>query len=88
MRIVLCYLLIINILTIVIYGIDKWKSKRNYWRIPESVLLLLALVGGSVGALLGMALWRHKTQHAKFKYGVPLILLLQVAVVVFLALKY
>jgi uncharacterized membrane protein YsdA (DUF1294 family) len=74
------YLLVINILAFVCYGLDKLKAKSNARRISEHALLLLALVGGSVGAWLGMLVWRHKTKHAKFRWGVPMILLLQVAV--------
>ena len=59
---------------------SKWKAGHKRWRIPEAALLLLALLGGSFGAWLGMYVWRHKTQHRKFKYGVPLILLVQVAI--------
>jgi uncharacterized membrane protein YsdA (DUF1294 family) len=73
------YLLVINILAFVCYGLDKLKAKRNARRISERALLLLALVGGSVGAWLGMLVWRHKTKHAKFRFGVPILLLLQVA---------
>ena len=75
---------IINVVAFFAYGIDKWKSQHNRWRIPESVLLVLAAVGGSVGAWLGMQAWRHKTQHKKFQYGVPAIFVAQVAVVVWL----
>ena len=74
------YLLIINLFTFVCYGVDKLMAKRNTPRISELALLLLALAGGSVGAWLGMQVWRHKTKHAKFRWGVPMILLLQVAV--------
>ena len=74
------YLLIINLVAFVCYGVDKLMAKRNTPRISERALLLLALVGGSVGAWLGMLVWRHKTKHAKFRWGVPMILLLQVAV--------
>jgi len=74
------YLLIINVFSFVCYGLDKLKAKGNARRISERALLLLALVGGSVGAWLGMLVWRHKTKHAKFRWGVPMILLLQVAI--------
>lgn len=74
------YLLIINILAFVCYGLDKLKAKRNAPRVSERTLLLLALVGGGVGAWFGMLVWRHKTKHAKFRWGVPMILLLQVAI--------
>lgn len=73
------YLLIINVLAFVCYGLDKLKAKRNAPRVSERTLLLLALVGGGVGAWLGMLVWRHKTKHAKFRFGVPILLLLQVA---------
>ena len=69
----------INVLTFFVYGIDKWKAKRSKWRIPEATLLLLAVLGGSIGAILGMKVWHHKTLHKKFKYGLPLILMVQIA---------
>lgn len=75
----LYYLIVINILTFVVYGVDKWKAKQGSWRISEAILLLLAIIGGSIGALLGMRVWHHKTMHLKFKYGLPLILLVQIA---------
>ena len=75
----LYYLIVINILTFAVYGIDKWKAKQGSWRISEATLLILAVIGGSIGALLGMKVWRHKTMHKKFKYGLPLILLTQIA---------
>ena len=74
----LYYLIGINIVTFLVYGIDKWKAKQGSWRILEAALLILAIIGGSIGALLGMKVWRHKTQHKKFKYGLPLILLAQI----------
>ena len=76
-----CYLVAINVVTFVMYGIDKWKAKHNKWRIPEATLLGLAVVGGSVGAWLGMIVWHHKTMHKKFKYGIPLILMAQIVIV-------
>lgn len=69
----------VNLLSFTLFGIDKWKAKRHLWRIPESVLLLSAAIGGSIGALLAMFLFRHKTQHKKFTIGVPVILALQIA---------
>ena len=78
------YLAIINIVVLVVYGGDKLFAKLGGWRVPEKVLLLFALLGGSVGALLAMQIFRHKTRHLKFRYGVPLILLLQIAGVVYL----
>ena len=77
------YLIGINVLTFLIYGIDKWKAKRGKWRIPEDTLIWLAIAGGSIGALLGLNLFRHKTQHKKFTLGVPSILLVQAALAYF-----
>ena len=77
------YLIGINILTFLIYGADKWKAKRDKWRIPEDTLIWLAIVGGSVGALLGMYLFRHKTKHRKFQIGIPVILLVQAGLLYF-----
>lgn len=78
---VLIYLAVINSVTFFLYGIDKWKAKRSKWRVPESTLLWWAAFGGSIGALAGMKTWHHKTQHKKFKYGVPAILIAQLALV-------
>ena len=75
----LYYLIVINVVTFLVYGIDKWKAKQGSWRISEATLLMLAVIGGSIGALLGMKVWHHKTKHKKFKYGLPLILLTQIA---------
>lgn len=87
-RLLLYYLLAVNLLTFATYGIDKYKARHARWRVREISLLLLAALGGSIGALLGMHLFRHKTQHKKFRYGVPLILLAQVAVAVFCYYRY
>ncbi len=73
------YLIIINIVTFLVYGIYKWKAKQGSWRISEATLLMLAVIGGTIGTLLGMQVWRHKTMHLKFKYGLPLILVAQIA---------
>jgi len=79
------YILIaMNVLTFLVYGIDKWRAAHGCWRISEATLLMLAAVGGSIGALLGMKVWHHKTLHKKFKYGVPLIILAQIALVYFI----
>ena len=78
------YLLAVNVVAFAAFGIDKYKAKRGLWRISEATLLLLAVVGGSLGALLGMRIWRHKTQHAKFRYGLPLIILAQIALIYYL----
>lgn len=75
------YILAINILTFVMYGMDKLRAKRGWWRTPESTLLLLAFIGGSIGAWLGMIVWRHKTRHWKFRIGVPLILIIHISLI-------
>ena len=78
------YLLVINAVTFIVYGIDKYKAKKAKWRISEATLLLLAVLGGSIGARMGMKVWRHKTMHKKFKYGIPAILLIQIALMAYL----
>lgn len=78
------YLLAINFITFIVYGVDKYKAKKAKWRIPEATLLLMAAIGGSIGAWLGMKVWHHKTLHKKFKYGIPAILLLQIIAIIYL----
>ena len=78
------YLLGINAVTFIVYGIDKYKAKKAKWRISEATLLLLAVLGGSLGAWMGMKVWHHKTMHKKFKYGIPAILLIQIALMTYL----
>ena len=80
----ICYLLAINIATFFLYGIDKYKAKKGRWRISEATLLMMAVIGGSIGAWVGMRLWHHKTMHKKFKYGIPVIMIMQVCLVVYL----
>lgn len=84
MNILLIYLLAANIVTFVVFGIDKYKAKRGLWRIPEASLLTMAVIGGSIGAWLGTKVWHHKTLHKKFKYGIPLIIALQAALAIYL----
>lgn len=74
----LIYLTIVNIIAFIVYGVDKWKARKNQWRIAEKKLLFLAIIGGSVGALAGMYIFHHKTLHKKFTVGVPVILILQI----------
>ena len=104
----LYYLIVINIVTFLVYGIDKWRSTsgrllptgrkkakqgsscrasdhRSSGRISEASLLILAVIGGSIGALLGMKIWHHKTMHKKFKYGLPLILIIQIILIGYLS---
>ncbi|MDO4200648.1 MAG: DUF1294 domain-containing protein [Bacteroidales bacterium] len=87
MQLILIYLLAINVFAFFLYGIDKWKAKRSKWRIPEMTLLSIAVIGGSVGAWIGMKVWHHKTMHKKFKYGIPLILFAQIAIVLFISFR-
>ena len=82
MKLLLYYLLIINAAGLLLMLVDKWKAKKNRWRIRESTLLIVAALGGSIGSLAGMYLFRHKTQHLKFTLGIPLILAAQCFVVV------
>ena len=81
---ILYYLIAINVVTFLTYGFDKFKAKKGKWRIPESSLLLLAIIGGSIGAWFGIKVWHHKTLHKKFKYGIPLIVIAQIAIVVYI----
>ena len=108
-KILVVFLLVINVVTFFVYGTDKAASKRGQsqkhfgsaerkqfrtksnrkakrfaWRIPEMTLLLLAVIGGSAGAWAGMKVWHHKTAHKKFKYGIPLIIIIQVAIVLWI----
>ncbi len=80
----LYYLFVINTLTFLLYGIDKYKAKKNQWRISEATLLMMAVFGGRIGAWIGMRLWHHKTKHKKLKYGIPVIIIIQVGLVVYL----
>ncbi len=87
MKFIFAYLLIINALGFLFMLIDKQKAKRGKWRIPEATLMGIAAIGGSIGSLLGMYTFRHKTRHIKFTLGVPLLLALQIAIA-FLAVFY
>ena len=100
-HIVLIYLAVINVVTFFVYGIDKWRStsgrllptgrkkaKKSKWRIRETALLGLAVLGGSIGAWLGMKVWHHKTLHKKFKYGVPAIIIVQLALIGYILYRF
>ena len=80
-QMIIIYLVVINVVTFFMYGIDKWKARKAKWRIREAALLGLAVLGGSVGAWLGMRVWHHKTLHKKFIYGVPAIIIIQLFLV-------
>lgn len=74
------YILIVNTLSFLLFALDKYKARRNLWRIPEKTLFLSAILGGSIGALAGMYLFRHKTKHKIFTFGIPVIFTLQLLV--------
>lgn len=81
-KIIIVLLIVINIVAFLMYGIDKAKAKRGAWRIPEATLLGIAFFGGSVGAFLGMRVFRHKTKHARFVIGVPAMLILHAIIAI------
>lgn len=81
---VVAYIVIINLITFVVYGRDKSQARRREWRTPESTLFILAIAGGSVGALAGMYLFHHKTRKKSFMFGIPIILLVQLLLILLL----
>ncbi len=87
MDIITGYLFAVNIVSFILYGIDKYKAKRGKWRISEAMLLTMAVIGGSIGAWTGMKVWHHKTMHKKFTIGVPLVFVLQVALAIYLHVR-
>lgn len=82
--ILLCYILATNLLGFVLMGLDKRKARKKLWRIPEATLFIVALIGGSIGSILGMYFFHHKTRHWYFVYGMPFILICQIALIIFL----
>ena len=78
MRSVMLYLLAVNIAAFILYGLDKHKAQKDQWRISEKTLLGIAVIGGSAGAIAGMFFFRHKTKHWYFRYGLPVMLILQI----------
>ena len=84
LQIIIYALFALNLITFIIYGIDKFKAKKAKWRISEATLILFAVIGGSIGAWLGLHVWRHKTQHKKFFIGIPMILTLQVIATIYI----
>lgn len=78
MRNIIIYVCVVNVIAFLMYGLDKVKAKRRQWRTPESTLLGVAVIGGSIGAFLGMQIFHHKTKKPKFYIGVPAIFILQV----------
>ena len=83
-KLILLYLLIVNAVSFLLMLVDKQKARKKLWRIPESTLLLSAVLGGSIGSLAGMYTFRHKTKHLKFTLGIPAILILQIAAAFYL----
>lgn len=81
---IVSYLIIINLIGFAIMGIDKLKAKKRAWRIPESTLFVVALIGGSLGTTAAMHIFRHKTRHWYFLYGMPAILIVQIAIILIL----
>ena len=81
---ILVYLLAINFISFVTMGVDKARARKRLWRIPESTLFVLALIGGSIGSIAGMYFFRHKTKHWYFVYGMPAILIVQILLVILL----
>ena len=85
---ILIYFVIINLLGFFSMGIDKWKAKRGRWRIPENTLFTYTVLGGGIGTIAGMYIFRHKTKKAKFTVGMPAIFILEVILIVFLLIRY
>ena len=82
---ILVYLIAVNLISFILMGVDKSRARKRSWRIPESTLFVLALIGGSIGTIAGMHLFHHKTRHWYFLYGMPAILIIQILIVVILA---
>ena len=87
MQVLYLYLLIVNAVAFIVMLVDKYKAKKNLWRIPEATLMTLAAIGGSVGALAGMYLVRHKPLHLKFTVGIPIFLFAHILIAIWLIVK-
>lgn len=87
MNLLIYYFIGINIIGFFAMAIDKNKARKNLWRIPERTLFVIAIIGGSLGSMLGMKTFRHKTKHKSFVYGIPSIFLLQI-ILLFIYLRY
>ena len=79
---IIVYLTVINFISFAVMGVDKYKARKRAWRIPESTLFVLALIGGSIGSIAGMHLFHHKTRHWYFLYGMPAILIVQILIII------
>ncbi|MGN0231806.1 MAG: DUF1294 domain-containing protein [Muribaculaceae bacterium] len=88
MKALVVYIIAINVVSFIMFGIDKYKARRGQWRISEATLLGVAAIGGSIGAWMGMKTWHHKTLHSKFRYGVPTMLLVHIALVAYFCGNY
>ncbi len=86
LEMIICYIAAVNMAGFLLMGIDKWKAKKRAFRIPEATLFIIAIIGGALGSILGMQLFRHKTRHWYFAYGMPAILAIHILLLVF-ALK-
>lgn len=85
---VLIYVLVINVIGFLAMGIDKLKAKKDWWRIPEGTLMMICLLGGGIGTIAGMYTFRHKTKKLKFTVGMPTILIAEVALIIYVVVKY
>lgn len=85
---ILIYLLIINLIGFLSMGFDKFKAKNNFWRTKEKTLFIIAAIGGSIGSIVGMYVFRHKTKHNSFVFGMPMIFAVQIGLVCYLIFKY
>ncbi|MCI6553756.1 MAG: DUF1294 domain-containing protein [Lachnospiraceae bacterium] len=85
-RLLILYFTAVNLIGLFLMGLDKYKARKQLWRIPESTLFILAIIGGSMGCIIGMHVFRHKTRHWYFLFGMPMILLIQIAL--FAAIMY
>ena len=88
MQVLILYIVIINAVSFILMLADKYKAKKNRWRIPEATLMGFAAAGGSIGALAGMYLVRHKTKHLKFTVGIPVLLFIHIVFIMWLLVKY
>ena len=88
LKIICAWLLLWSVIAFIAMGADKRKAQKGKWRVPEATLFLFALLGGGLGATLGMHVFHHKTKHWYFRWGLPLILLVQLALVVWLARRF
>ena len=88
LKAVFIWLAVINLIAFALMGLDKWKARRDAWRIPEKTLFLAALLGGALGGTVGMHLFHHKTRHWYFRFSFPVLLILQLLLAGFLAYRF